>query len=67
MNAATRPPMPGVMGMVPQANGPNPGIHGDAMQHRPYMPPPGPMGFNNHQPPQPGVGMPQQPYRSALA
>ena len=66
MHAATRPPMPGMMGMAPQANGPNPGVQGDSMQQRPYMPPQGPMGFNNHHPAQPGGVMPPQHYRSVL-
>jgi len=53
MHAATRPPVPGGMDMMNQANGPT----SDGMPHRPYMPNPGPMGYNNH-PTQPGVGMP---------
>ena len=59
MHAAARPPMPGGMGMMPQANGPTPGIapNGEGLPHKPYMEPPGPHGYNSH-PSQP-VGMPQ--------
>ena len=62
MQAAARPPMPGGMGMMPQSNGPAPGLGpmgGGMPQMAPgqYMAQP-PGGYNNH-PSHPGA----MPYR----
>ncbi len=66
MQAATRPPMPGGMGIMPQqANGPTPVPGSMPLAPGVYVPQPPPTGYNNHQS-HPG-GMPYRYLSSDVA